>query len=83
MFGTTITINNLDIATNSFNGYLMGSMPGPVTGTIEEDCTGLISVNGNDVYFTFDSENWQLDLDGIGIFWGMYYLGYLTENVTR
>ena len=74
MFGTTIFINNLDIATYSFNGFLFGMddilMTGPVTGTIEVDCTGLISVNGNDVNFTFDSENSQLDLDGFGIFLG-------------
>ena len=74
MIQTTITISNFDIATNAFTGETNSSapffMPGPVTGIIEEDCTGLIAVSGigTDIYFTFDSENCQLVLDRFGIF---------------
>ena len=74
MIPATITISNFDDATNAFTGESTSPvplfMPGPVTGIIEEDCTGLITVNGigNDIYFTFDSENCQLDLGRGGIF---------------
>ena len=67
-----IIINSFDISTNSFGG-LSGdpaSEPETFTGTIEEDCTGSISGNtfGSNVLFSFDSENGQLDIDGVGIF---------------
>ena len=74
MIPATITISNFDDATNAFTGESTSPvpffMPGPVTGIIEEDCTGLITVTGigNDIYFTFDSENCQLDLGRGGIF---------------
>ena len=68
----TITINSFDISTNSFDGISVGflSRTQPFTGTIEEYCTGLISGNafGGDTFFTFDSENYQLYIDGFGIF---------------
>lgn len=76
MIPTTIIINNFDIATSSFTGGFFSLDPmlmsGIVTGTIGEDCTGLISVSSleNNIYFTFDSENVLLDLDGFGIFIG-------------
>ena len=70
----TITISHFDIANNAFTGEVTSSfpwfMPGPVTGTIEEDRTGLITVTRlrTDIYFTLDSENCQLDLERSGIF---------------
>lgn len=69
-FTTRIFITSFDISTNVFNG-LSGDprgRPQIATGTIEEDCTGLISGNtfGNNVFFTFDSDNLQLDVDGFG-----------------
>ena len=74
MISTTITITDLDNSLNSFSGFSqeLWFRPGPVNGTIEEDCTGLISVNtlGNNTYFIFDSVNLQLDLDGFGVFSG-------------
>ena len=71
-FKTRIFITDFDISTNVFNG-LSGDPWGLheiATGTIEENCTGLISGNtfGNNVFFTFDSDNLQLDMDGFGTF---------------
>ena len=70
----TITISHFDIANNAFTGEVTSSFPwlmlGPVTGTIEEDRTGLITVTRlrTDIYFALDSENCQLDLERFGIF---------------
>ena len=70
----TVTISHFDIANNAFTGEVTSSFPwlmlGPVTGTIEEDRTGLITVTRlrTDIYFALDSENCQLDLERFGIF---------------
>ena len=69
-FTIRIFITNFDISTNAFNGF-SGDPSGSAqiaTGTIEEDCTGSISGNtfGNNVFFTFDSDNLQFDVDGFG-----------------